>query len=267
MKTWEKVVKYLAIAFAVFLIVSIFSGIFRLLGLVSFVSEVDGTTEELTGYTVSEDIDELEIEIAAAEFTVSYGDEFIVESNLKNLTVKEDGNRLIIKERKHATINYNGKAILNIIIPEEKIFDEVYITTGAGKVTIDTLSADKLDMELGAGLVEINELNAYEKSAIEGGAGSLNIAGGSLKNLDMELGVGELILVSELIGECDIEQGIGAAGITLKGNADDYSIQVEKGIGSIKIDGQSVSNNTVLGTGANELEVNGGIGEIDIKFE
>ena len=267
MTTWQKVVKYVAIAFAIFLIVTILGGILKLLGLISFVSEVDGTTEELTGYTFSADIDEFEIEIAAAEFTVSTGEEFAVESNLKNLTVKEDGNRLVIKERKHATINYNGKAILNIIIPEDTVFEEVYITTGAGKVTMDNISAENLHMELGAGLVNIGELNAYSESSIEGGAGSVNIESGCLNDLDMDMGVGEVVLKSELTGECEINQGIGAANLTLLGDKYDYCIEVEKGIGSIKVDGLSMSNNEVFGTGSNEVEIHGGIGEIEIVFE
>lgn len=267
MTTLQKVVKYVAMAFAIFLIVSILGGVLKLLGLISFVSDVDGTTEELTGYTVSADIEELEIEIAAAEFTVSTGEEFAVESNLKNLTVKEEGNRLIIKERKHATINYNGKALLNIVIPENTVFEEVYISTGAGKVKIDTLSADELTMELGAGLVEIAELNAYKESLIVGGAGSVNIESGNLNDLDMDMGVGKVVLKSELTGESEINQGIGATKLMLLGDKYDYSIEVEKGIGSIKVDGLSMSNNEVFGTGSNEIEIHGGIGEIEISFE
>lgn len=267
MTTWQKVVKYVATAFAIFLIVTILGGILKLLGLVSFVSEVDGITENVTDYTVSADVEELEIEISAAEFTISTGEVFSVESNLKNLTVKEDGSRLVIKERKHATINYNGKAVLNIVVPEDIVFEEVYIATGAGKVSIDTISSDKLSMELGAGLVEIGELNAYKESSIEGGAGSVNIESGILNDLDMEMGVGEVVLKSELTGECEINQGIGAAKLTLLGNKYDYCIEVEKGIGSISVDGLSMSNNEVFGTGSNEIEIHGGIGEIEISFE
>ena len=267
MTIWQKVVKYVATAFAIFLIVTILGGLLKALGLISFVSEVDGITEELTGYTVSAYIDELEIEIAAAEFTVSTGEDFAVESNLKNLTVKENGNRLVIKERKHATINYNGKAVLNIVIPEDIVFEKVYITTGAGRFTMGSVSTKDLHMELGAGVVEIGELNAYSESTIEGGAGSVNIEGGCLNNLDMDMGVGKVVLKSELTGECEINQGIGAAKLTLLGDKYDYRIEVEKGIGSIEVDGLSMSNDEVFGTGINELEINGGIGEIEISFE
>lgn len=267
MTTGQKIIKYIGIALAIALIVSIVSGVLKLLGLISFVSEVDGTTEDMKGYTVSEQIDELNIQIAAAEFTVTTGEEWMVESNLKNLTVKSDDGCLTIKERKHATINYNGKAILNIVIPEDVVFEKVNITTGAGKVSMDTLSADKLYMELGAGKVDIKELNAYRESSIESGAGSVSIMSGVLNDLDMEMGVGEMNFTGSLTGESEINHGIGSANLTLTGDESDYRIEVEKGIGSIKIDGQNMSNDTVYGTGYNEIEVNGGIGEIKISFE
>lgn len=267
MTTTQKVIKYIAMAFSIFLIVSIISGVLKLLGLLLFVTEVDGTTEEITGYTVSENIDELEIEIAAAEFTISTGDELTVESNLKDLTVKEDNGVLKITERRHATINYNRKALLNVIIPENITFDEVSIVTGAGKVSVDTLSAEELHLKLGAGTVNIKELNAYSEAQIEGGAGNVTIESGTLCDLDMELGVGEANITASLEGDSEINQGVGSANLILTGDRDEYSVHVEKGIGNIKIDGENASNDSVYGHGDNEVEVKGGIGEINISFE
>lgn len=267
MTTWQKVIKYIAMAFAIFLIVSIIGGVLKILGLLSFVTEVDGTLDDMQGYAITSDVDELEVEIAAAEFTISTGEEFAVESNLKNLTVKEDNGVLKITERKHATINYNGEALLNITIPEASSFDEVSITTGAGKVLVDTLSATDLYLKLGAGTVKINELNAYSDARIEGGAGNVTIESGTLRNLDMEMGVGEVNLTAALEGESEINQGVGSANLVLIGARDDYSVHVEKGLGTIKVDGENTSNDSVYGNGANEVEINGGVGGINISFE
>lgn len=267
MTTLQKVIKYIAIAFAIFLIVTIIGGVLKLLGLITFVTEVDGTNAEMEGYAISSEVDELKIRIAAAELVISTGEELAVESNLKDLKVKENGGRLEIIEPDHNFINYNGKAVLNITIPEDVSFDEVEIITGAGKVEIETLSADDLHLEFGAGTVKIEELNAYSEAEIEGGAGNVDIQNGNLRDLNMDMGVGEVNLSASLEGESEINQGVGSAKLELIGDSDDYKVHVEKGIGSIKVDGKNADNDTVYGQGDNEVEINGGVGEIAISFK
>lgn len=70
--------------------------------------------------------------------------------------------------------------ILNI--PEGFVFDDATIETGAGKVEIDTLSADILKLSLGAGEAEIKKLTANSRADIDGGAGKLKIDGGRLRH-------------------------------------------------------------------------------------
>ncbi len=96
----QKAIKYLAAAFAVFLIVGIFVGIFSAVGYLLGVFEEDGVTEDITVYTVSSDVTALEIEISAANLSIITGDRFSVESNLKYLTVEEKNGTLILKDRK-----------------------------------------------------------------------------------------------------------------------------------------------------------------------
>lgn len=267
MTTAQKVIKYIAMAFAIAIIVSIASGVLKLVGLIAFVSDGEETLEDVKAYTVSSDIDSLEIDIAAAELIISTGNEFAVESNLKNLSVKEEGDCLKIKEKSNALAHYEGKAVLNIVIPKDVVLDEADITTGAGKVNIDTLSADELHLELGAGKVDIAELNAFRESSIEGGAGSVSIESGVLNDLDMDMGVGKMVLKGALTGKCDIDHGVGSVEFILTGEKDDYCIKVDKGVGSFKVDGVSVSDNSVIGSGSNEIEIDGGVGEINISFE
>ena len=52
MTSWQKTIKYLAMAFALFLIVSILSGIFGTLGLVSNVFDDENAVGEMQTYTV-----------------------------------------------------------------------------------------------------------------------------------------------------------------------------------------------------------------------
>ena len=88
-----------------------------------------------------------------------------------------------------------------------------------------------------------------------------------LHNLDFDMGVGQLNLTSVLTGESDFDLGVGESNITVIGNKDDYKLDIEKGIGNITVDGEGVSNIKGQGNGNNSIEVNGGIGAINLKFK
>lgn len=263
MTTFQKVIKYSAIALAVFLIVGIVVGIINIIGLFGD----DAVNEDVTVYEVPSDIKRLEIEINAADFTIKQGEKFFVESNLKHLTVKDKNGVLTVKETKKLSSTTYKNAVLILYVPAETVFEKADITTGAGRLTVDKLSADKVNFEFGAGEVKIDNLVANSNINIEAGAGEITISNGSLRNLDLEMGVGQLNLTSALIGESDLELGIGQSNITVLGNKDDYRLDIEKGIGNITVDGESVSNFENSGNRTNRIDISGGIGEIKLSFK
>lgn len=265
MTTFQKAVKYLAMAFAIFLTVSIIGGILSMFGLFGGFFGGDAVTEDFKTYTVSSDIKSLEVKINAADFTIKQGDSFSVESNLKYLTVEDKNGVLTIRDTKKFIRTYTG-AVLTLYIPADTVFDKANITTGAGRLTVDNLSADTMNFELGAGEVAIDTLVAASDVDINGGAGKITISGGALHNLDLDMGAGQLNLTSALTGESDFDLGVGESNITVIGNKNDYKLDIERGLGNITVDGTSVSNIKGQGNGNNDIEISGGIGAINLKF-
>jgi len=168
---------------------------------------------------------------------------------------------LKIQDTKRLINNYKG-ATLVLYLPENAFFNKADIVTGAGKVDFEALSADFIELELGAGEVNIKSLNAFKSADIDGGAGKITVSDGSLANLDLDMGVGQLNLTSALVGESELDLGIGETNITLVGNKEDYNLKAEKGIGNINVDG-GIQN---IVTAKNTVEINGGIGSINIGF-
>ena len=271
MTTLQKVIKYLAIAFAIFLIVTIFGGIIDAVGIFGgLFSDGEAVAEDIKSYSVSTEIRNLDIEINAAELHIKEGKALLVESNLKNLKVEEKDGYLTVTDPtkiKLAGSNLSEYAILTIYVPTDVTFKAVNISTGAGRLTVDTLSAEAIDFELGAGEVSLNALYATKSARIEGGAGRISISGGELNDLDMEMGIGELTLKSALTGSCQLDMGVGKSDITLIGSKDDYKIDIDKGLGSISVDGAKISDFGSSGNGTNQVKINGGIGAIDIEFK
>ena len=248
MTIFQRVVKYCAIAFAVYLVVMIFGGILVGVGGLSFLTDRFGDSEEADEgkiYTVSQDIGEIEIELGAADCEILTGDSFAVESSSSKIEVKDFNGRLVIAD---SAISINGAVRLKIYIPAEAHLRRIDVSAGAGDIYAERLVCSSLSLECGAGDVEIAEAVATVKADIEGGVGKITVGAGSMNDLDLDMGIGSLDLTSRLKGECDLDFGIGDADITLIGTAEDYAlnygtadglktvVNIEKGIGSVDID-------------------------------
>jgi len=266
MNTFQKVIKYLAVAFALFLSISIIGGIVQVLASVASFGSKNAVGEMKT-YEISEKIESIQVDISAADFVIQTGETFLVESNHKYLTVDERNTKLVISEKEHSSFsNTHGNVKLVVTVPDGFIFQDADISTGAGRVTVDTLAANTLHLVLGAGETKIESLTANTKADIEGGAGALTVNGGALHNLDCDMGVGGLKLTSEITGNSSIEYGVGQAELMLLGSAEDYQIHLDKGIGEATLDGKPMYTDSVYGTGVNKLDMDGGVGEIEIRF-
>ena len=78
----QKIIKYLALVLAIFLIVAIFGGILTCLSFISVVFTDKDTVKvtEISDYTVT-DVDRLYIDLQAADLEINSGDSFGLQSN------------------------------------------------------------------------------------------------------------------------------------------------------------------------------------------
>ncbi len=265
MTTFQTVIKYVAMALAVLLAVSIIGGLLSMAGLFGGLLDEDPQPGEMQSYAVSPDIRGIDVELAAADVTIRQGDEFRVESNLQRLLVEEKNGLLVIRETERFGSVYHGAALI-LSIPADVAFDTIRLKTGAGKVTASPLAADQIDLELGAGEATFSSLTAASRAAIEGGAGAITIAGGTLHHLDLEMGLGRLDCSAALTGDCSFECGMGETNVTVLGRRADYRLNLEKGLGSITVDGAAVSSLQEQGGGANAIRMSGGVGAVNLQF-
>lgn len=292
MTTAQKIIKYFAIAFAIFLIVSIISlilfGVYALSGVlglkdnskidisgnmqtVDFGSTTSGDNNSGNSTNNSEqtvniaDITSLDIEVKYTNLIIRNGDTFRYETNNDNIIYRQNQNTLKIEE-KGKWIFGDIESNLIIYIPENFNLNKINIEAGAGKVEIENLNAESLDLELGAGEASISNLNVTSRCKLEGGAGRLNVLNGNLNNLDLDMGMGEVNINASITGNSDIDAGIGTLNLNLQGSKADYRIRLDKGVGNIRINGENISNGSTYGEGANLIKIDDGIGNINITI-
>lgn len=269
MSTGQKIIKYLAMAFAIGLAVSIISGIFH--GIMMFTGFMDSeNTYEDGDMEVREissiEFNNLDVDIFASELIIREGDSYKVETNNKYVKTKNEGNTLYIEEDEHRFFNHVSDSKVVIYIPRDSKLNEVNIETGAGSMSIDYLNTSNLDLDLGAGRVDISNLIASNKTDIDTGAGEVIIGSSILNNLDLDLGVGSFKMTAEISGNSTIDQGVGEVDLKLNGSKNDYSINLDKGLGNAIIDGSNINDDTVIGNGNSKINISGGVGSIKVNF-
>lgn len=225
MNAAQKTVKYLAMAFAIFLIVSIFSGIvYGVLGIVTAGRLIGDNSTVATKCQENEESLCLEIALSISNLEIKKGEKLSVETKNEKVEIVQDDHRLVVTEKgRHLFESYSDREV-TVYIPESIEFEKVGISGGVGSIYIENLQVRDLEMALGIGETKINALE---------------------------------------VENAKISTGIGEVTVGLKSEAKDYEIKADKGLGDITLNGKSILDG-VQGSGPRKIEVSGGIGAINI---
>ena len=266
MTNGQKVIKYLALAFAFFIILSIIKGIAMGIGSVNYFYNDNSKTitKDMQKTDINnENINNLNIDLNYSSLEIRTGNEFAVETNNSKVTIKDYNNTLDVKENNSNWYNHNYQVI--VYIPENIIFDKVNISNGAGEVNISSISCSDFEYSIGAGKTSINNLVANDKAKIDGGAGKINIDNGIIGTLNLDMGVGKTDINANITADSKISAGVGSLNLNLLNTMSNYKIRVDKGLGSININGHEVDDESTTGSGLTDINVDGGVGSINIS--
>lgn len=272
MREFQKIIKYVAIAFGLYLAITIISFI---VGIVITISTgifgIQMITEQVNIEKVDvtqefEKLSKLDLEINSSNLTIkTEGDKFKVETfqTPESMHIENKNGTLEIKDTKKLAFSNDAKIV--IYIPSNIELEKIKLEMGAGTVEIDNVISNRVDFNFGAGSVKINNLISND-AEIECGAGQVIIESSDLSNVNIDTGVGKLLYSGFMRGKSEVNCGIGEVDINLEGGNEIYKIGVEKGIGDIKINDIEVANKSITGNGENRIEIEGGIGSIEIKM-
>lgn len=261
----QKIIKVGAIILAIVIIVNICSMVFY--GL-SWIFDLNDNQGKVNFEETYQDVREIEIDGISSSIEIVSGSEFkVVAKNLDNgISAKVKNGVLKIEEKGKWFYQKTSDGIIYITVPNNQVLDELSIDSGAGKFVIKDISARDFDMDHGAGVLEISNVNFYQAD-IDGGAGKIQIKDSTLNNLDLDAGAGKVEIEARISGNSQINCGVGEVDISLIGEEDDYEIKAEKGIGNITIASVEQKNSTTYGNGSAKIEIEGGIGNINVSFQ
>lgn len=286
MSSFQKTIKYIAIAFAVFLAVTIVSVIANVVfGIVSVVSggieggfSNDNNKKSMDFSKNFTEVKSLDIENSTGKLIIKTGESFRVEaenvsgdfvakvSSNGTLTVSDDG-----KDVNFLWFDFNGinnpNSKITVYLPSDFVAEDAKINTGAGTVQVEGLHADYIMISAGAGNISGNDIVA-EKVKIDGGVGEVTLKDVNFSDADFNCGVGNLDIQGRLEGKSKIDCGVGEVELDLIGNVDDYDLDIDSGIGTIRLNGDKISDEYNIDTDApNSIKIDGGVGNVKINIE
>ena len=272
MTTTQKIIKYLAIAFALFLVISIFSIIFCLSReIISSINSDKKDSKLLEEYTtISNNVNNIEsfkIDISNDDIEIKEGEKFEVKTNDPDVKFYHENSKVKIKTDKTFSwhLSNSSRGTIIIYLPNEFNITELDLNLGAGKIDIDKIFVETLLMDLGAGTMTAKEINVYEKATINGGAGNINIYSGTINNLNLKLGAGNASIQSDLTGSNTLTTGVGKLNLGLSRSKDNYKFDINKGLGNIILNDFDVSEDILIGDGETKIKISGAVGNIIIN--
>lgn len=283
MKEFQKIIKYAAIAFGLYLAISIIGGIIAIIvsiftgfygisyltdSLNDTINSDDTSIERNDENQEVEEFSKMKLDISASNLTIKLeGNSYKVDTYQipKNTKIESKDGILEIKSNKKLNKS-DSKSSITIYLPEGVELEEADIQVGAGIVDIAGLIAKNVEFNFGAGNVNMQNITVKNNAKIECGAGQAIIKNSELANANIEAGVGKLVYSGDLTGNTQIDCGVGDVELELTGDAEKYAIHTEKGIGDIKINDSSIADDSTTGNGENKIDIEGGVGSIDIRM-
>ncbi len=187
--------------------------------------------------------------------------------------VRIDGKRFSVEESDWQNSLHFGKdytkPVLEITLPEGRSLADCRISVGAGSVRISDITVDGLRIDSGAGAIKGEKLVA-RKTELKTGAGSLEFTDCTFEDTGIETGAGRVVFDGNLTSRMEVSTGAGSVELTVDGTENDYRVDFNRGIGSVRIGTASfngVGNGTAGNPSANKrIKLSTGVGSVRISF-
>ena len=282
MRPFQKVIKYGAMAFAIYLAVMIISiiifGLTAIFGIGVGIEKISNNIENSTNnselLTYTEEytgIESLDIDLSKSGLEIKTGESFKVEfvNVPKDLSTRlnDSSKELKIEDetlKLFENVNEDSKVI--VYIPNDYELRSVKLDlVGVSGAYIEGFKAEKLEVDVGAGKYEINNVQVTT-AEVDSGAGETYINNSTFDNLEFNAGVGQVTINCKVINKGEIESGVGNLIVNLIGTKDNYKVRAETGIGNLTVDGNKARDGEIIGNGSTNINVEAGIGETAINF-
>lgn len=273
----QKFIKYIAIAFGIYLSITI---VLVLLGIVNGL--VKGSKQSTTEIIENIDGDDLkdisqeytnianlEIDLENIELIIKKGENLKIEgTNIPNkLEIKQDGNTLKISDDEVFSNFYTVNNALTIYIPEEQKLNNIDIEANSVSVDIERLNATNLKLETYNNDCKIDEL-LVDNLEMNNEYGEIEIYKSEVKTLKLDSESGTEDIHMKITEKAEMDLEYSTTNMILTGSLENYQINHKKQFGNTYIEGKEfLSPRGPIGNGNVIINLETKYTEMYIDFE
>ena len=277
MTGFQKFIKYAAIAFGIYLSITI---VLVLLGIArGFVGASKNDefkdivrdrekyqTEDIT--RTYENIKNLEVNVEETELIIRNGDTFKIEgTNIPNkMEIEQEGNQLNISDEELPSSFSDENMVMTIYIPEDTKLDTIDLEINYVSADIQKLNTANLKLDIYNNYCEIDEIIA-DNMEFKNEEGNIDIYDAEIGRLlfDSESGVEDVSL--DITGNAEINLEYSYTDMNLIGKQEDYQISTRNKFGNIYIDNEIITSNAeTWGSGNTKINLDNVNANIFITF-
>lgn len=248
-------------------------------GSIKVVKEINfGSTDYVdVDETYTEEIESLNLELAAGTLTVKEGDSFRIEA--KNIPERYyefyvEDKTLHVDKKDHDWFffdwfdwdSYDDTSI-TVYVPKGFEAKEMDLEVSAGTVTIDSIVAKNAEIKMNAGKVSGSNVTISDSGKVKVNAGTLELEDVNFHDTKIQQNAGAATLSGSFTGETKAECNAGSMTIKANGTEKEYNFQIESSAGSITLNGERYSNtkSEIDNNANNEFDVECNAGSITIS--
>ena len=277
MTGFQKFIKYAAIAFGIYLSITI---VFVLLGIArgsvgasknnelrNFVKDREEyQTEDIT--RTYENIKKLEVNVEETELIIRNGDTFRIEgTNIPDrMEIEQNGDTLKVSDEELPSNFSDKNMVVTIYIPEDVKLDNIDLEINYVSADIQKLNTANLKLDIYNNYCEIDEIIA-DNMEFKNEEGNIDIYDAEIGRLlfDSESGVEDVSL--DITGNAEINLEYSYTDMNLIGTQEDYQISTKNRSGNIYIDGETITSNAeTWGSGSTKINLDNVNADIFINF-
>ena len=215
-----------------------------------------------------ETVRNLQLEIACGDFKIaaSQDDRILIEAENTeggDYTCRIEGDALYVGYHVNPHLAKWDHTRIVLYLPQNMELFQIFIKNGAGRLMIqkEDLLCQEMDLEIGAGTMEVCSHVTTENLRVQVGAGNVELRNVTAKRMKAKCGVGAFSMCGSIEGDIDVDCGMGKCDLKLNEKEDSYSYQIACALGSV-----SVNGNATGGFGSKQCWSNSGSkGVISLK--
>ena len=277
MTGFQKFIKYAAIAFGIYLsitIVLVLLGIARGFVGASRNDEFRDLVRDREEYHTEnitrnyENIKRLEVNVEETELIIRNGDTFRIEgTNIPDkMKIEQNGDTLKVSDEELPSSFSDENMVVTIYIPEDVKLDNIDLEINYMSADIQKLNTRNLTLDIYNNYCEIDEIIA-DNMEFKNEEGNIDIYDAEIGRLlfDSESGVEDVSL--DITGNAEINLEYSYTDMNLIGKQEDYQISTKNKSGNIYIDDETITSNAeTWGSGNTKINLDNVNADIFISF-